>query len=156
MTLDAASLPADLHRWLADHLPDVAATTDASWPRTESRVWRLEASTTTAYVKISPSADSYTREMNAYQHAAAALDHDEAPQLIATDPDLRAILTAALSGSVVRDLSLAPAAEVQVHQLAGRLLRRWHDYPAPVPTHARTRARRGLHGRPCLRSGGLP
>ena len=137
MTFDPASVPADLHRWLADHLPGVAAATDVSWPqRTESRVWRLEVGTTAAYVKISPSPKSYERETNAYRHATAALNQAEAPQLIATDPVLRAILTTALVGSVVRDLPLAPAAEAQVHGFAGRLLRQWHGHAEPAPPQA--------------------
>ncbi|MFD0855428.1 aminoglycoside phosphotransferase family protein [Actinomadura adrarensis] len=130
-------MPAGLHRWLTSHLPDITAATDSSWPRTHSRVWRLESSTTTAYVKISPSAQSHSRETNAYRHAAAALGSDQVPQLIATNPALRTILTTALPGSVVRDLPLSAKVEARVYELAGRLLRRWHDHPQPVPPQAR-------------------
>ncbi|WP_395108332.1 aminoglycoside phosphotransferase family protein [Actinomadura sp. SCN-SB] len=146
MTSDAVTMPADLRRWLTDHLPDITAATDASWPRTQSRVWRLTTRTSTAYVKLSPSAQSYTRETSAYRHAAAALDPDRAPQLIATDPALRAILTTALAGKVVRDLPLAPEAEAKVHKLAGRVLRRWHDHLAPVPPQARDNLTAALAG----------
>ncbi|MEU8309827.1 hypothetical protein AB0C84_40280 [Actinomadura sp. NPDC048955] len=72
---DTAFLPAGLRRWLAGQLPDVAAITDASWPRKESRVWRLETKppTGTAYLKVSPSQPSYGRETRAYRQAATAL-----------------------------------------------------------------------------------
>lgn len=136
MTTDAAPLPADLRRWLNSHIR-VLADLDVSWARTESKVWRLTTGTATAYVKISPSRESYVRETAAYRHAAAALDRDEAPQLIAADPVLRAILTTALPGTVVRDLPLEPVAELRVHHLAGRLLRRWHDHPEPIGPQAR-------------------
>ncbi|TDE26523.1 aminoglycoside phosphotransferase family protein [Actinomadura sp. 6K520] len=138
MRLDAASLPADLRRWLADHLPGVGCAIDASWPqRIESRVWRLEAGTTAVYVKISPSPESHKRETDAYRHAAAALSREEAPRLIAADPALQAILVTALDGKVVRELPLTATVEAQVHELAGRLLRRWHDHAEPVSPQAR-------------------
>jgi Ser/Thr protein kinase RdoA (MazF antagonist) len=137
MTLNAASLPADLHRWVEGHLPGVTHATDTSWERSDSRVWRLDADAAAAYLKVSPSLAGYTLETNAYRHTAAALDPDQAPGLLAADPDLRAILTTALAGRVVRALPLIPATEVRVHELAGALLRRWHDYPEPAPPQAR-------------------
>lgn len=150
---DAAALPAALRRWAATHLPDLAAVTDASWPRPQSKVWRLESPTTTAYLKISPSEQSYTRETVAYQKAADALHQDHAPQLIASDPGRRAILTTALPGTPVRGLPLSPPDEIRVHTLAGRLLRRWHDHPAPAPPQARDGVRTAMsaHAREAAR-----
>jgi aminoglycoside/choline kinase family phosphotransferase len=132
---DTTALPADLRRWVARHLPGATAAIDASWDRDTSQVWRLDGDTA-AYLKLSPSPDSYARETHAYRHATA-LSPDQAPQILATDPTLRAILTTALNGSVVRGLPLDPATEAQVHELAGRLLRRWHSLPEPAPPHAR-------------------
>ena len=150
LTLDAdnAFLSADLRRWLAGHLPDVAAITDASWPRAQSRVWRLATETPAraAYLKVSPSQHSYTCETRAYQQAATALGQGQAPRLIAADPALRAVLVTALPGTVVRSLQLTAATETHVHRLAGRLLRRWHDHLAPAPPQAPDTVRAALAG----------
>jgi aminoglycoside phosphotransferase (APT) family kinase protein len=132
---DTAALPADLRHWVARHLPGVTTAIDTSWDRDTSQVWHLDGDTA-AYIKLSPSPDSYVRETNAYRHAAA-LGPDHAPRMLAADPILRAILTTALAGSVVRDLPLAPTTEARVHELAGRLLRRWHSHPEPASPHAR-------------------
>ncbi|HEX6467876.1 MAG TPA: aminoglycoside phosphotransferase family protein [Streptosporangiaceae bacterium] len=139
---DTAALPADLRRWVARHLPGATTAIDASWDRDNSQVWHLEGDTA-AYVKLSSSQDSYARETNAYRHAAA-LGPDQAPRMLAADPTLRAILTTALAGSVVRDLPLAPAIEARVHELAGRLLRRWHSHPEPVPPGTRQALRTSM------------
>lgn len=42
------------------------------------------------------------------------------------------VILSALPGRVVRGLPLEQAEEQQVHQLAGDLLRRWHDAPEPI------------------------
>ncbi|MEV3927726.1 phosphotransferase [Actinomadura coerulea] len=68
------------------------------------------------------------------------------PRLIAAAPALRAILTTAPPGTVVRILHLAPAAETHVHRLAGGLLRCWHDHPAPAPPQARAAVATALAG----------
>lgn len=141
---DAVLLPADLRRWLAEHLPAVATVTDASWPRPQSRVWRVENPTTTAYLKVSPSEQNYTRETAAYRKAADSLGRDRSPRLIATDPALRAILTMALAGAPVRELPLSPSEKATVHRHAGQLLRRWHDHPAHVRPRARDEVRTAM------------
>jgi Ser/Thr protein kinase RdoA (MazF antagonist) len=137
MTHDDAVQPADLSRWLAAHLPGVIIPTDVSWARDTAKVWRLDSDGPTAYVKISSTAKAYARETHGYQHAASALAPDQAPQLLASDPTLRAVLTAALPGSVVHSVKLTVAAEVRAHRLAGRLLARWHAHPEPEPAQAR-------------------
>ncbi|TDD59354.1 aminoglycoside phosphotransferase family protein [Actinomadura darangshiensis] len=132
---DTAALPPDLRRWVALHLPGVITAIDASWERDNSQVWRLGGDTA-AYVKLSPSSASYARETHAYRHATA-LGPDQAPRMLAADPTLRAILTTALAGSIVRDQPFSPTAEARVHELAGRLLRRWHNHPEPASPRAR-------------------
>lgn len=122
------AMPADLRQWLSLHLPGLCAVEDVSWPRADSRVWRVTDTTATAYVKISPSQQSYTRETRAYRYAADALGPGKAPRLLAADPDLRAILTSPLRGVVVRTANLPAADEIHAHELAGQLLARWHDH----------------------------
>jgi len=122
-------MPADLRRWVTQHLPDLRTVEDVSWCRIDSQVWRVACPTATAYVKISPARRNYTREVRAYQHAAGALGPGRAPRLLAVNPGLRAIMTSPLAGVVVRTTDLAAAEETRVHELAGQLLRRWqaHD-----------------------------
>lgn len=120
-------VPDDLLAWVADHLPGVEQAGDVSWPRENSRVWRVAASSMVAFVKLSPTRADYEREVIGYDFTARALARHEAPRLLAADPALLAILTSSLPGRVVRGLPLEPAAEHRVHALAGKLLRRWHD-----------------------------
>ncbi|MFD9562203.1 aminoglycoside phosphotransferase family protein [Streptomyces sp. NPDC059994] len=117
-----------------------------SWPRGNSRVWRLStAATTAAYVKISPSIADYDREIAGYAYAARALAPHEAPRLLAADPGLQAIMSSPLPGQVVRGLPLAPVAlEQHVHELAGRVLRRWHDHSGAASAHDLQAFRRSM------------
>ncbi|KNE83325.1 aminoglycoside phosphotransferase family protein [Streptomyces xinghaiensis] len=123
-----ASLPPDLHQWVTRHVTgmDTAAVTDVSWPRGDSRVWRLRADHGEVFVKLYPSIEKYEREVQGCEHATRALAADEAPRLLASDPDRPAVVLSALSGHVVRGLPLKQAEERHVHRLAGDLLRRWH------------------------------
>ncbi|MGW1998117.1 phosphotransferase family protein [Embleya sp. NPDC001921] len=130
-------LPDELRRWIADRLPGVDDVTDVSWPRGNSMVWRVAAGADVVFVKISPSAREYEREVRGYTHAARALAIDAAPRLIAADPDLRALMSSRLQGRVVRDLPLTVADERRVHEQAGHLLRRWHDHTPPATAHER-------------------
>lgn len=129
------SLPTELHDWVAGHLPGLDASEDRSWPRSNSLVWHVSAGNRDGYVKISPSDLDYEREVAGYAYAAVHLARWEAPQLLAADPHLRAILSSPLPGRVVRDLPLETGIELRLHEDAGRLLRRWHDASDPG-THA--------------------
>ncbi|MFJ2419162.1 aminoglycoside phosphotransferase family protein [Streptomyces brevispora] len=130
----AASLPLDLHQWVARHVTgmDTAAVTDASWPRGDSRVWRVRADHGEVFVKLYPSTEKYEREVKGCEHATRALAAGEAPRLLARTPQLPAVVLSALPGRVVRGLPLEQAEEQNVHRLAGSLLRRWHDTPEPI------------------------
>jgi Ser/Thr protein kinase RdoA (MazF antagonist) len=124
-------MPSDLRQWVNSNLPGVEHVTDVSWPRGNSRVWRVAAGANAAFVKLSPSATDYEREILGYAYAARALAANEAPRLLAADPGLMAIMSSPLPGQVVRGLPLEVEEERRVHELAGRLLRRWHDYSEP-------------------------
>jgi aminoglycoside/choline kinase family phosphotransferase len=137
------SLPADLRDWVTNHLGDgdLSAVTDVSWSRSDSaarsRVWHVTTGQAMAYLKVSPSVRDYGREVHGYGFAARALAGHQAPRLLAADPDLRAILTSPLPGRIVRGLPLAADEEPRLHELAGRLLRRWHDHSEPVTDQQR-------------------
>ncbi len=130
----ATSLPSDLHQWVTRHVAgmDTAAVTDASWPRGDSRVWRVRADHGEAFIKLYPSLEKYEREVKGCEHAARALADTEAPHLLAGDPERSAVVLSALPGRVVRGLPLEQTEEQHVHRLAGDLLRRWHDTPEPI------------------------
>lgn len=130
----AASLPPDLHQWATRHVTgmDTAVVTDASWPRGDSRVWRVRSDHGEVFVKLYPSTEKYEREVKGCEHATRALAADEAPRLLASDPQRPAVVLSALPGRVVRGLPLDSTEEQRVHRLAGDLLRRWHDTPEPI------------------------
>ncbi|TFI27161.1 aminoglycoside phosphotransferase family protein [Streptomyces sp. 4R-3d] len=139
-----APIPPDLLRWAADHLSGVDQVTDVSWPRGDSRVWRVSAGAEVAFVKISPSTRDYEREICGYAYAARVLALHETPRLLAADPGLQAIMTSPLPGRVVRHLPLQPEEERHVHELAGRLLRRWHDHSGPASERDREAIRTSM------------
>jgi len=132
-----AHVPADLRQWVVERLPGVATITDVSWPRGDSRVWRVATDSAAAFVKLSPSPANYTREVRGFEYAARALATHEAPRLLAADPDLLAIMSSPLPGRIVRGLSLDVAEEQRVHERAGQLLRRWHDHSGPISAPVR-------------------
>lgn len=130
-----APMPADLRQWVTGRLPglaDAMGVLDVSWPRGDSRVWRVTSGVSAAYVKVSPTPEDFAREVRGYRHAAHCLAPGEAPRLLASDLGLRAVMTSPLPGHVVRGFPLTADAESRVHELAGRLLRRWHDHPVPA------------------------
>ncbi|MFF2374923.1 aminoglycoside phosphotransferase family protein [Streptomyces xiamenensis] len=130
----ATCLPPDLHQWVSRHVAsmDTAAVTDASWPRGDSRVWRVRAVHGEIFVKLYPSTEKYEREVQGCEHATRALAPHEAPRLLASDPQRPAVILSALPGGVVRGLPLEVAEEQRVHRLAGDLLRRWHGTDKPI------------------------
>lgn len=127
-------IPPDLRRWITENLPDGDTDTaaDVSWDRGDSRVWRVPTAETEVFVKLSPSPNDYEREVAGYAYAARVLAPHEAPRLLAADPGLQAIMTSLQPGRVVRGLTLGREEELQVHERAGNLLRRWHDSSTPA------------------------
>ncbi|MGV9934026.1 aminoglycoside phosphotransferase family protein [Streptomyces olivaceoviridis] len=111
---------------------DTADVTDASWPRGDSRIWRVRAGHGEVFVKQYPSVEKYAREVKGYEHATRALAAGEAPRLLASDLQRPAVVLSALPGRVVRGLPIEQSVEQRVHRLAGDLLRRWHDTDEPI------------------------
>lgn len=138
MTPDA-SLPDGLRRWVAVHLPVLSTVTDFSWPRGDSRIWRVDTGAQDAFVKLYSSQEKFTQEVNGCEHAARALATGEAPRLLASQPALPAVTFTALPGHTVRGMSLGAEQERRVHHRASRLLARWHDHPEPLPAPVRAR-----------------
>lgn len=134
-------MPDDLLAWIAGHLPDVEQAADVSWPRADSRVWRVFAGPRVAFVKLSPTWTDYQREILGYDFTARALTVHEVPRLLAADPGLMAILSSPLPGRVVRGLPLPLEVELRVHAFAGELLRRWHDRSTPATEQDRQAVR---------------
>ncbi|MFC8716563.1 aminoglycoside phosphotransferase family protein [Kitasatospora sp. NPDC057198] len=121
--------PPELLVWAAAHLPGTVTAVDCSWPRATSRVWRVGGPDGgAAFLKVSPDDDAFTREVTGYAYTARFLPERQVPRLLASDPGLRALLSTALPGRVVRDLPLERGVELQLNEDAGRLLRRWHDH----------------------------
>ncbi|MGW4694069.1 aminoglycoside phosphotransferase family protein [Kitasatospora cineracea] len=120
--------PPELLAWAAEHLPGPVEAEDYSWPRATSRVWRIGGPDgDAAFLKISPDDGAFAREVTGYTYASRSLTEDQAPRLLASEPRLRALMSTALPGRVVRGLHLEWGVELRVHEDAGRLLRRWHD-----------------------------
>lgn len=136
--------PPDLREWVATNLPGLDEVTDVSWPRGSSQVWRVVAGPTAAFVKLSPTALDFDREVVGYAYAARILADHEAPRLLAADPGLRAIMSSPLPGKVVRGLPLEREVELPVHEDGGRLLRRWHDQSDPASEEDREAMRAAM------------
>ncbi|WP_345673504.1 aminoglycoside phosphotransferase family protein [Yinghuangia aomiensis] len=129
-------MPEDLWQWVANRVPGADGGADVSWPRGNSRVWRVASEGgDSVFVKISPSVAAFEREIAGYAHAAAALQPHQAPRLLAVDLDLLAIMSSPLPGRVVRGLPLEAAEEREVHEQAGHLLRGWHDHSQAPSAH---------------------
>ncbi len=136
--------PLDLREWVADNLPGLGEVTDVSWPRGNSQVWRVAAGPTAAFVKLSPTALEFDRELVGYAYAARILADHEAPRLLAANPGLRVIMSSPLPGKVVRGLPLEVKVKLRVHGDAGRLLRRWHDQSDPASEQDREAVRAAM------------
>jgi hypothetical protein len=133
-------IPAEPLRWVTERLAGLDGITDVSWPKAQSRVWRVTAGPTTAYLKLSPTAADHRRELRGYRHAERVLAPGSAPRLLAADPGMLALLSSAQPGRVVRGLALGRGEERRLHELAGRTLRRWHDGAEPAPDRSAVRA----------------
>ncbi|MEE4543960.1 aminoglycoside phosphotransferase family protein [Streptomyces sp. V4-01] len=110
---------------------------DCSGPRENSRVWRITAGRhhRTSYLKQHPSPTFHAREVQAYAHWTPALPHDQAPQLLAADPALSAMLLTALPGITPDQHSLPIEDEQEIHRQLGLLLAAFHhSQPRRPPT----------------------
>ncbi|MGW3911442.1 phosphotransferase enzyme family protein [Streptomyces sp. NPDC005070] len=124
---DATALPAALRGWAEREIGAVAEVRDASHPRRASRVWELvRGDGCRFHLKISGTARTYERETFALRHAVPALGAGRAPQLRASSTEHLALLTTAVPGRPVQELTLTAAEEYEAHRQGGLLLARLH------------------------------
>ncbi|MFB9831011.1 aminoglycoside phosphotransferase family protein [Actinoallomurus acaciae] len=113
---------------------EITSVADRSWPRDNSAVWEITTAASRQYfVKRHPSPQFHEREVTAYDEVVPSLGYGRAPELIAADQDLAAIVISGLPGEVLKGLSLSPSMELEAYRQAGWLLRRIHDVPITVP-----------------------
>ncbi|WP_116209784.1 phosphotransferase enzyme family protein [Streptomyces olivoreticuli] len=121
-------IPAEPRAWAERLLGPLLCARDASRARPGSRLWELARSDGARFfLKLSPSAVSFTRETFAYRHAVPALGGGHAPQLVESDAGLLALLLTALPGAPVPRLRLTSAEHRTAHRRAGALLARLHE-----------------------------
>jgi 8-oxo-dGTP diphosphatase len=109
---------------------EIIAVVDRSWPRDNSAVWEVTTATCRRlFVKRHPTVRFHEREVNAYRNVVPVLGRGRAPELIAADRNLLAVVLTALPGVLVKGSSLSLDEELEVYQQAGQLLRRIHDAP---------------------------
>ncbi|MFF2367942.1 phosphotransferase enzyme family protein [Streptomyces sp. NPDC058122] len=124
---DAKVLPTALRGWAEREIGAVAGVRDASHPRRTSRVWELvRGDDCRFYLKVSRTARTYERETFALRHAVPALGAGRAPQLRASSAEHLVLLTTAVSGRPVQELTLTAAEEYEAHRQGGLLLARLH------------------------------
>jgi Ser/Thr protein kinase RdoA (MazF antagonist) len=92
------------------------------------------------------SRNRYRREIHAYTHWVPAL-RDQAPQLVATDPEHLILLLTALPGTTADHVTPGTKAERAAHQSAASVLRQLHDSAPLEYSHdmAVTLAQRIMH-----------
>ncbi|MEV7866639.1 aminoglycoside phosphotransferase family protein [Streptomyces sp. NPDC088124] len=110
--------------------------TDTSWRREDSRVWRIRGTDGgTWYVKVHQNDKFHGREVRALRTWAGSLGA-AAPQLVATNAELRAVVVTALPGRPLHGRVLGPEQERGIFHRIGALARRIHEaspsHPAPV------------------------
>ncbi len=124
---ETSELPPVVTERLRAELGDFVVVADTSWPRQSSRVWLARWPTHEAYVKISPSEESFARERAALRSTVPAAGV-AAPSLLASFPELRVLVLTVVPGLVVRTMSPAPdrSTEREIHWQAGATLAAVH------------------------------
>lgn len=118
----------DLEGFLVRAVGVPVTVTDRSWPRDGSRVWEVTTEDEQhLYLKQHQSERFHSREVAAYRRWIPVLGAGRAPRLLASDPDLRAILITAVPGRVALAPYVCEADEPEIYRQAGMLLRRLHD-----------------------------
>jgi aminoglycoside/choline kinase family phosphotransferase len=120
----------------------ITSVTDRSWPRDNSAVWEITASTRRYFIKRHPSPRFHDREVTAYRQVVPSLGQGRAPEVIAADRDAMAVLITGLPGHMLQGLSLPAATEVEAYRQAGRLLRHVHDVPIATDSEHRAGGRK--------------
>jgi hypothetical protein len=128
-------LSAQVLTFAEEAVGSVHSAVDCSWPRENSRVWRIIAGPEkrTWYVKQHPTPKFHAREVDAYTRWAPALGPGRVPELQAASTDLAAVLLTALSGINLHHHELPPEEEREVHLQLGVLLRAFHSSGPPCP-----------------------
>ncbi|MFF1907242.1 phosphotransferase [Kitasatospora sp. NPDC058218] len=109
----------------------IGAWTDTSWPREGSRVWRAGGTGGGDwFVKIHQNGRFHDREVEAYRTWVPALGA-AAPRLVATDPDLRAVILTAVPGRSLHGAVHPPEEQRHIFHRIGQLAAAIH-HSAPV------------------------
>ncbi|KAA6215651.1 NUDIX domain-containing protein [Streptomyces filamentosus] len=107
----------------------VAAWTDVSWARENSRVWQARgAAGGTWFVKVHQNEEFHRREVAALRGWVPGLG-GAGPRLVAAAPESRAIVVTAVEGRPLHGMVLAGAEERAVFEAIGALAARVHASP---------------------------
>ncbi|WP_308311085.1 phosphotransferase [Streptomyces sp. GbtcB6] len=136
----AISLPADGEKGPEEAVRDfveravgpIAAWSGSSWPRPESRVWRVTGVRGGAwYVKQHQNQRFHRREVHALRNWARALGAC-APRLVAADDTQRVVVLSELPGQPLHGQVLTPEVECEVYRQIGELTALYHQAAAPA------------------------
>lgn len=130
-------LPAQLLAFAEQNVGQVHEAVDCSWPRENSRVWKITAGrlARTWYLKQHPTVTFHAREMHAYARWTTALGPGRAPELHAASPALTAVILTTLPGINPHHHELSTEDEREIHRQLGQLLHSLHHCePQRPPT----------------------
>ncbi|MFB7513181.1 phosphotransferase [Streptomyces sp. NPDC056144] len=109
----------------------IAGWTDVSWPREESRVWRVDGSEGGEwYVKIHQNDRFHRREVSALRGWVTALGA-AAPRLVAADQALRAVVLTAVGGRTLHGALHPPEQQRRIFHRIGQVAATIH-HSAPA------------------------
>jgi Ser/Thr protein kinase RdoA (MazF antagonist) len=130
-----SALPQPLAAFGYGAVGEIVGVVDRSWARENSAVWEITtASSERFFLKRHPSARFHEREVTAYRRLTPRLGPGRAPELVAADGELLAIVVTGIPGEVAVGLSLTAVQERELHRQAGRLVRRIHDLEITMPS----------------------
>ncbi|MFJ6518266.1 NUDIX domain-containing protein [Streptomyces filamentosus] len=125
----------------------IAAWTDVSWVRENSRVWQARgAAGGTWFVKVHQNEKFHRREVAALRGWVPGLG-GAGPRLVAADPESRAIVVTAVEGRPLHGMVLTGAEERTVFEAIGALAARVHASPFALQEVAGGRAPVGPYDR---------
>ncbi len=120
-------LPEDLAEFARTTLGTYMIVANRSWPYHGSEVYELLGPREARFILKRHRASRYFQmELDGYRWAPI-LGPGRAPQLLAADPQLHAIIMARLPGSTLLDSALSRNDELEAYHQAGQLLRRFHS-----------------------------
>ncbi|MFD7323939.1 phosphotransferase [Streptomyces sp. NPDC059875] len=110
-----------VHAFAEQAVGQIAAWTDVSWAREESRVWRADGVEEGEwYVKIHQNARFHRREVAALRGWVPALGA-AAPRLVAADAELRAVVLTAVGGRSLHGAVYSPEQQRRIFHRIGQL-----------------------------------